>query len=365
MTQFRIVIFIITICLTWIVPTAHSDEISRQNYEVAHAAYQLQLSAQLLDQTIDNYDPITNPHGAATILTAFDQLANAYMQTNIVVVNYMKIYPEVHPLYAAASQISTTLTTAIQSISMLQTIARGAGYAGLSSYSNVSDITDVVTHTGAMIYVSSVITNLSALGVSDPKELSIVQNIVYPQAQQAALMAIHQKAGDSPVITNSNACLAATGAIATIATYVEGATSIALPKYLYHIKSFTEVFSDELEKILYNNNNNILTFKEQQKSYATAFNAVFAGAFSALISQSSLQPLLSPIDTTTSQTNADKLIEGAYLLAQGISQMILPGAASIVDAMNYASIINSGLLTQRQFELKDLIFIMQQLSGNF
>jgi len=357
----------IIVLSTWMISTAYSDELSRQKYEAAHAAYQLELSARLLEHTVNNYSPITNPNGAATILTAFDQLANDYMQASLPIGNYMntvkQAYPAPHPFNDAAEEIVSKLQKAVQSVSMLQTVSRGAASANLSSYSNLSDISNVVSHAGAITYVSTVIANLEPSGISS-EELALVQVDLYAKAQQAALMAMIQKAGDSTIIANSDACMAAAGAIATLGTNVEGAIELAMKQYVYQSIPFSNAFSGSIDLVLSDSKNNPLSPEMQQQSYATSFSAIFAGAFSALINQSALQPYQNPVHKNTTQTNAELLIEGAKVLAMGVSQMIMPDmSTNIVDAMNYASLLNSGLLNQRHLELKDLIFVLQELSG--
>jgi len=349
---------------TWVISTVYADDLSRQKFEAAYAAYQLDLSARLLEQTVNNYDPLTNPNGAATVLTAFDQLANAYLQANVPVCNYMKTIKLNNPLFGdAADEIITNLSKAVQSVSLLQTVSRGAASANLSSYSNLSDIKDVVSHAAAITYVSTVIANLEPSGIS-AEELAIVRDLIYTKAQQASIMAMNKKVGTSSVIVNSDACLAAAGAIANFATNVNGAIELAMQQYVYQSIPFSNGFSGSINLILSDSSNNPLSFEMQQNSYATAFSAIFAGAFSALINHSALQPYQNPVHNNTSQTNAELLIEGAKKLAQGVSQMIMPDmSTNIVDAMNYASMLNSGLLNQRHFELRDLIFVMQELSG--
>jgi hypothetical protein len=357
----------IMILSTWIISSAYSDELSRQKYEAAHAAWQLELSARLLDQTVNNYSPITNPNGAATVLTAFDQLANNYLQASVPIGNFMKTvmqnYPDPHPFYEAAGTILLKLNQAVQSVSLLQTISRGAASANLSSNSKLSDITDVVSHAGAITYVSTVITNLATSSVS-PDELNNVQGIIYEKALQAAVAAINRKAGDSSVIMNSDACLAATGAIATLAMTVEGAIELAMEEYAYSSIQFSNSFSRQINLILNGSKTNPLKIDVQQKTYGTTFNAIFAATFSSLLNKNALQPYQTPVHKYTQQTNAEILIEGAHQLAEGVSSMVMPDmSTNIVDAMNYASLLNSGLLDQRHFELKDLIFVMQELSG--
>jgi len=352
-----------------IISTAYSDDLSRQKYEAAHAAYQLQLSANLLEQTVNNYSPVTNPNGAATVLTAFDQLANAYMQANLPVCNYMNTVKQAYPsLNAPAQDIIDNLQKAVQSVSLLQTISRGAASANLSSYSHLSDIADVVSHAGAITYAATVKANLEPYKLEPYKiseqELISVQNAIYVNAQQAALMAMNKKAGDSTVIANSDACLAAAGAIATFATNVDGALQKAMEQYQYQSIAFSNGFTGSLELILSDSKNNPKTFADQQQSYAEVFSAIFADSFSALINKSALQPYQNPIYKNASQTNAQLLIDGAKQIASGVAQMIMPDySTNIVDAMNYASLLNSGLLDQRHLALKDLIFVMQELAG--
>jgi hypothetical protein len=346
------------------ISTAYADALSRQKFEAAYASYQLDLSARLLEQTVDNYSPLTNPNGAATVLTAFDQLANAYLQANVPVCNYMHTIKQNYPLFGdAAEEIIKKLSKAVQSVSLLQTVSKGAASANLSSYSNLSDIKDVVSHAGAITYVSTVISNLEPSGISEA-ELAIVRDSIYTKAQQAAIMAMNKKAGKSSVIANSDACMAAAGAIATLATNVNGAIELAMQQYVYQSIPFSNGFAGSINLILSDSKHNPLSFEMQQNSYATAFSAIFAGTFSSLINYNALQPYQSPVHNNTSQTNAELLIEGAKILAQGVSQMIMPDmSTNIVDAMNYASLLNSGLLNQRHFELRDLIFVMQELSG--
>jgi len=345
----------ILILFTWIISTAYSDELSRQKYEAAHAAYQLELSARLLEQTIDNYSPITNPNSAATVLTAFDQLANNYWQASLLIGNFMKTvkqaYPEPNSLNSEAEKILQLLKRAVQSVSLLQTISRGAVSANLSSYSKLSDTTDIVSHTGASTYVSLVMTNLEPLGVS----ADIFRDDLYQKIQQTAVSAINRKARNSSVIANSDACLAASGAIATLAMSVEGAVTLASDEY---------DFAASLDMILKDSKNNPLLIDEQQKAYATTFSAIFAATFSALLNQNALQPFQTPVYKNANQTNAEMLIDKAHKLAEDVSKMIMPDkSTNIVDAMNYASMLNSSLLDKRHFELRDLIFVMQELSG--
>jgi hypothetical protein len=342
-----------------IISTAYSDELSRQQYEAAYAAYQLELSARLLEQTVKNYSPLTNPNGAATVLTAFDQLANDYIQASLPIGNYMNTVkqanPKPHQYYDAADQVLLNLEKAVQSVSMLQTVSRGAASASLSSYSHLSDINHMVSHAGAITYVSTVISNLTPSGISET-EVAFVQTTIYETAQQAALHAMNQKAGNSTVIPNSEVCMAAAGAIATFSIRVEGAIALALQQKITLSAAYNLVLSDST--------NNPLTVEQQQQSYSITFSAIFAGTFSALINQSALQPYNSPVHRKTMQTNADLLIQVAKELAKGVSKMIMPDmSTNIVDALNYASLQNSGLLNQRHFELRDLIFIMQELSG--
>jgi hypothetical protein len=357
---------------TMIISTAYSDDLSRQKYEAAHAAYQLKLSASLLEQTVNNYSPVTNPNGAATVLTAFDQLANAYMQANLPVCNYMntvkQAYPSPHPFNAPAQEIIDNLQKAVQSVSLLQTISRGAASANLSSYSHLSDISEVVSHAGAITYAATVRANLEPYKLEPYKiseeELQSVQNDIYIKAQQAALMAINRKAGNSTVIANSEACLAAAGAIATFATNVDGALEKAMEQYVYQSIAFSNGFTGALGLIMSDSKNNPKSFAMQQQTYGEVFSAIFADAFSALINKSALQPYQNPINKSTTISNATLLIEGAYTIASGVAQMIMPDySTNIVDAMNYASLLNSGLLDQRHLALKDLIFVMQELAG--
>jgi hypothetical protein len=347
------------------ISTAYSDDLSRQKYEAAHAAYQLELSAQLLEQTVNNYSPITNPNGAATVVSAFDQLANHYIQASLPIGNFMNTvitsYPE--PFKEPAKEILKNLNQAVQSVSILQTISRGAASANLSSYSYLADISDVVSHAGAITYASTVISNLAPSGIAED-QLMLVQLKITEKVQETALEAMKNKAGDSSVITNSEACLAAAGAIASFAAKVEGAIELAMPQYEYQSIPFSNAFSGSIEQILSDSNNNPLSFEQQQLSYATSFNAVFADVFSALLNKSAMQPYQNPAHKYTTKTNSDLLIEGAKALSAGVAQMIMPDmSTNIVDAMNYASLLNSGLLDQRHFELRDLIFIMQELSG--
>jgi len=355
----------IIILSTWMISTAHCDELSRQKYEAAHAAYQLELSARLLEQTVSSYSPITNPNGAATVLTAFDQLANNFVQAGIPIGNYLKFVIQTKPEYSADAQKQLiNLGQAIQSVSMLQTISRGASSASLSSYSYLTDISNVVSYAGAITYASTVIANLNEFGITYD-ELESVQHIIIGKIQEAAFMAIKEKAGDSSVIANSDACLAAAGEIASFAATIEGAIKMAMPQYQYQSKDFSDEFSKSIEQIINDPNKNQLSFERQQQIYATAFNAIFADVFSALLNQSALQPYLNSINQYKQKTNTTFLIEIATELAEKVSEMIMPDKSkNIVDAMNYASLLNSGLLDQRHFELKDLIFILKDLSGN-
>jgi hypothetical protein len=357
----------ILILSTWIISTAYCDELSRQKYEAAHAAYELELSARLLDQTVKDYSPITNPNGGATVLTAFDQLANKYLQASLPIGNLMntvkQAYPQPHPFHEKADTILQSLNQAVTSVSLLQTVSRGAVSANLSSKSYLSDITDVVSHAGAITYVSTVITNLVPSGIS-ADELNHVQEKIYEKVYPAASAAINRKAGGSDIIANSDACLAATGAIATLAMSVEGAIALAMEQYVYQSIPFSNGFTASLDLILEDPKKNPLSMDKQQESYATTFNAIFATTFSALLNQNALQPYQTPVYKNASQTNAEVLIDGAHQLAAGISQMIMPDmSTNIVDAMNYAGMLNSGLLDKRHFELRDLIFVMQELSG--
>ncbi|KPA15600.1 conserved hypothetical protein, secreted [Candidatus Magnetomorum sp. HK-1] len=344
----------------------HSDEMSRQAFETAYTTYHLDLSARLLEQAIKSYDPIANPQGASNVLSAFDQLVNSFVQANLIVGNYMNvlklIYPDPHPIYTVADDISSQLNIAVQSATLLQTVSKGASNAGLASYSKIDDIKDCVSNSGAAACVSSIISNLKALGVPED-ELTIVQQDIYQNAQQASMAAIYKKARDSNIIANSDACQASAGAIANIATHVDGAATIAMGEFMYKGTPFSVAFASALSSVMADSKKNPKSFEEQQTTYAITFSPIFAATFATLINQSAISPFNTPIHTGAQQTNAEKLIEGAKLLSQGIAQIILPGSTNIADAMNYATVKNSGLQTKRKIELQDSIYTMQKLSG--
>ncbi|MBF0451579.1 MAG: hypothetical protein HQK75_12810 [Candidatus Magnetomorum sp.] len=367
MKKFLCASMFILLCTLCVYQTAYSDEMSRRAYETAHATYQLQLSARLLEHAINAYNPISNPQGASAVLSAFDQLANAFVQADLIVGSYMdaikQLYPQPHPYYGVAVQISEQLATAVQSVTLLQTISKGAASAGLSSYNKITDIQDIISHAGALACASSIVTNLEPLALPD-EDLLVVKHTVYQATQQAALAAIYKKAGTSTVIVNSDACMAAAGAVSSIATYVDGAIAIALPQYMYQSIPFSNAFSSAFSTVMADSKKNPKSFEDQQKTYATFFSPVFAASFSALINQTALTPFQSPVYTDATQTNAEKLIEGAKALSQGIAQILLPGSTDIVDAMNYTTVKNSGFLTERKLELHDLIYALQKLSGS-
>ena len=358
----------IFLCVVIVQKEAYSDEMSRMAYETANATYQLDLSARVLEHAITSYDPISNPQGAAAIISAFDQMTNTFIQADLIVGSYMEavklLYPDPHPYYDLAVQIDTQLDIAVQSVTLLQTVSKGAASAGLSSYNKIDDIKDIISHSGAMACASTIITNLQSVGVDiSENDLSIVKHTVYQTAQQAALTAIYQKAGDSNVIANSDACMAAAGAIANIATHADGAIALALPQYIYQSTPFSNAFSSAFSGIMADTKNNPKTFQDQQKVYAISFSPIFATTFSALINQTAISPFKSPVYSGAEQTNAEMLIEGAKTLSQGVSQFLLPGSTNIVDVMNYTAVQNSGFLTNRKLELHDLIYALQKLSG--
>ena len=353
-------------CTLIISNSVHSDVMSRKAYEAAHVTYQLEMSALLLEKAIQSYDQESNPQGASVILTAFDQLANGFVQADLIVGSYMDIiksaYPSSNPYYLAADAISYSLNTTVQSVILLQTVSKGASSAGLASYSNIEDIKGCVSNSGATACVSTIITNLKKLGIPE-EDLAIVQQTIYQGAQQAAIVAISKKAGDSSVIYNSDACQAASGAIANIATHADGAITIATQELMYKGVPFSSAFSNAFLNIIADSKKNPKSFEDQQIVYAQAFNPIFATTFASLINQSAISPFFNPVYAGSQQTNAEKLIEGAKLLAQGISQFILPGSENIAEAMNYAAVKNSGFMTNRKLELHDLIYALQKLSG--
>jgi len=356
-----ILILGIVILSSSMILSADADDNSRQRFEAAHAAYQLDLSARLLEQTVNNYSPITNPNGAATVLTAFDQLANDYFQAMLPIENFMK--SSQHSFPDDAQDVLSKMQKAFKSVSLLQTISRGAANASLSRTSYLAEISDVVTYAGAITYVSIVISTLESSGKSED-QLMLVQESILEKAQQTALLAINQKAGDATVIENSDACIAAAGAISLFGTMVQGA--IMLAQQYPSSTPYSDAFIISMNQILDDSKQNPLSFEMQQKVYSGIFSPVFAGIFSALANQSALQPYQNYANQSTPPTNAELLILIAKEVAEKVSKMILPDmSTNIVDAMNYASLLNSGLLRQRNFELRDLIFVMQELSGNF
>jgi len=357
MKQFIYGVLCLLICIVVFHQKVYSDETNRMAYEAAYATYQLDLSARLLNHAIESYK--TNPHGAGAIISAFDQMTNALVQADLIVGEFLdKQYPESHPYYAGTLQIKESLKLLVQSVTLLQTVSRGAASTGLSSYNQVEKIQDIISQSGAKACAATIDSNLEAKKISKSDRDSVT-DFVIEEAQKAAMAAIRQKAGTSNVIANSDACMAAASAIAGIATYAQGAIALAS---MHQDTPFGTAFSSSFPKVIANNNK-YLKFDEQQEIYATAFGPIFATTFSAVINQAALEPFFKPLNTETEQTNAETLIKGIEALSPKISQFLMPDATNIADVVNYRSILNSGFVSGQKLELQDLIFALQKLSG--